>query len=117
MRTRVLASIAALVAVLLALAACGEDTTGPDGPPHVDGVVVIPDSLQMPVGAQETLSVEVRTFGTSDTTVFWQSTNTAVATVNGAGVVTAIAPGEARIIATSSFDSTTSGSSRVEVVE
>lgn len=109
--------IGGLLVALVALVGCGEDMIGPDGPPQVEAVVVTPDSIRMAVGTQETLSVQVQTYGTSDTTVFWQSTNTVVATVDDSGVVTAITPGEARITATSRFDSMTSGSSHVEVVE
>ena len=66
-----------------------------------DGVSVTPNQIELAPEQKTTLTAAV-TPDTLDQTVTWRSENTAIATVNEAtGEVTAVAPGETKIIATS----------------
>ena len=84
--------------------------TGPSNP-TVSAVSVAPSSATLPVGGTQqisaTLTNVVGTILTGLTTT-WSSSNTAVATVSGGGMVTGIAPGSAMITATSGGMSNTS---------
>ncbi len=53
--------------------------------------------------------------GGASEAVSWSSSNTAVATVDASGLVTAVAPGTTTIVATSAADNTKSGSSALTV--
>ena len=55
-------------------------------------------ALELEKGGSVSLSATVAPSNATPSTIFWSSTNTAVATVSG-GVVTAVAPGECDIIA------------------
>jgi uncharacterized protein YjdB len=73
--------------------------------PYQNGVAVTGVTLNKPstsliVGASETLTTTITPTNASNTSVTWSSSNTAVATVNTSGVVTAIGAGTANIIAT-----------------
>ncbi len=69
----------------------------------VTGVTVSPSSVLLVVGEEETakLTANVVPSDAEDTTVSWSSSNTKVATVDGNGMVTAVAPGQANITVTS----------------
>lgn len=71
----------------------------PDDPTPTTAVkiTVSPDELSMQVDDQQRLRTTVEPSGTT-LTMTWKSTNEAVATVTSAGLVTAIAEGEALII-------------------
>lgn len=89
------------------LAACGKGGDGPTVPvtppaPTVQSVTVSPATATLTAAGQTTaLAAEVRlsngTLGTQ--AVSWSSSNGAVASVSGAGVVTAVASGQATIVA------------------
>ena len=63
------------------------------------GIEISEDSLLMRVGDTETLTAEI-TPADADPDVLWSSDNTAVATVDASGKVTAVSPGTAIITAT-----------------
>ena len=67
----------------------------------VSSVTVDPSSLTLEVGDSEYLSASVYPANATDDSVEWESSDTSVATVNSSGKVTAVAPGSARITATS----------------
>jgi uncharacterized protein YjdB len=70
----------------------------------VSSVVVSPDSISVIVGNTSTLTAAVKDAGGNTLDgrdVTWKSDNTAVATVDGNGVVTAVAPGATTVTATS----------------
>ncbi|MFI5210174.1 MAG: hypothetical protein ACHQ2E_07005 [Gemmatimonadales bacterium] len=88
------------LAAVLSPAACSTDTN--IGPGPVAAVRIVPDSLQMLVGAVDTL----HGFGLDATgallasrTVTWNTTNPAVATVGASGIVTAAGLGADSIVA------------------
>jgi lysophospholipase L1-like esterase len=55
--------------------------------------------------------------GASATTVTWSSSNTYIATVDAAGVITSVSGGEATVTATSTADPTKSATAKVSVAE
>jgi uncharacterized repeat protein (TIGR02543 family) len=69
-------------------------------PVSVTGIGMDPISTSILAGGTETLTATVQPADATNKTVTWSSTNESVATVSSAGVVTAIAPGVATIIAT-----------------
>lgn len=102
---------------LAALAACGGGDGGGTGPGDVARVEVIAAGGAIEVG--QSLQLSARYFNASNTLlsgkqVSWQSSNTSVATVTVAGVVTAIEPGSTTITATVTG---VSGSSVVTVTQ
>ena len=81
--------------------ACNDNGTTPP-PPVVASVTVAPPSATISVGA--TISLAAAAFDASSTpidnvTFTWSSSNNAAATVNGAGVVSAVGEGDATISA------------------
>ena len=72
----------------------------PDGGDTTDGAVitVTPEALLMGVGEEQKLTITVAPQGTQ-LQITWTSDNKEVATVNAAGIVTAVAAGKANIIA------------------
>ena len=91
-----------LIAGAATLAACGGGDSG-TAPGTVTRVDVTAPSLTMEVG--QSMQLAARYFDKSNTLltgkqVTWTSANSAVATVNTSGVVTALAPGSASIAAT-----------------
>lgn len=86
-------------AMLVLLGGCNNDTTlAPSRP--ITAVTVSPTSSSLLVGQTVTLTASV-SGGYGSATVAWTSSNPAVATVSDAGVVTAKAPGTAKITAAS----------------
>lgn len=72
--------------------------------PPVDSVRVLPDSADVVAGLTRAYTVELRDANgnvLSGRSIFWQTTNTSVATVTQAGVVNAVSPGTTRVRATS----------------
>lgn len=69
-------------------------------PIRVASVSVAPTTLSLLTGATGNLTATVLPANAADKTYAWSSSNTAVATVSNAGVVTAVAPGTANIIVT-----------------
>lgn len=98
-----------LVLVLVLLLAfptgCGDDGTEPCVPVSV---TVSPSDASLEVGATQQLSATPRDAGGSVCgSVNWSSSNTAVATCSGSGLVTGVAPGTATISATAGSQSGT----------
>ena len=83
-----------LSAVLLA--ACSED----DNPVAVSGITLDKPTLELTVGETGRLNVTVTPEDAADKNVVWKSGNTAAATVDDSGLVTAVAAGNATITAT-----------------
>jgi uncharacterized protein YjdB len=96
------------VCALLALVACEKPIpTGPNGPP-VASVVLSPLTFTLVAGATQQLTATPEDSSHRPLTgrqVTWASNNTAMATVDGKGMVAAVAPGQARITATSESQS------------
>jgi hypothetical protein len=93
---------------VLAVAGCGSDPVVVNIP-TVKTVVVTPPTASLNVGGNVSLSVSMLDsvgVAVSGATATWTTTNAAVATV-AAGVVTAVSPGSAMIIATSNTHSDT----------
>lgn len=66
----------------------------------VSSVTITPSTLSLFIGKTSTLTANVRPSNATDNSVTWSSSNTAVATVNSSGKVTAVAAGTATITAT-----------------
>ena len=85
---------------------CGEVPTV-----TVDGISITSEGNVRTVKAGETLQLVAKVFPeNADQSVAWSSSNTAVASINETGLVTAIAEGNVDIIATSKADETVSQS-------
>lgn len=83
----------------------------------VSSVTVEPDSISVVVGKTGTLTAtpkDANGQALSGRTITWQSSNTGIATVDGNGVVTGVAPGQVTITATSEGKS---GTAKVAVIE
>ena len=105
----VLATSAVVAAVIFV--ACSESTNAPPapdslapsfakgGPPNkVKSVTVSPSSAVVPQGATQQLTATVNP-STTGATVTWSSSNSAIASVSAAGLVTGVNPGSATISA------------------
>lgn len=101
-RTSAFRSLATLSLIALGLAACDKKDVIVQPPQNPTTVTVSPASLTLEVGTTGTLVAVVA--NNTNTAVTWSSSNTAVATVSATGVVTAVAPGSATIIAQSAAD-------------
>lgn len=112
-------ALAALVASVVWLAACGEP--GPGGNPGVGTVASVSidqGDVTLGFGLTRQLSATVDASGGASTAVDWSSSNEGVATVSDSGLVTAgDAAGTATITATSRSDRTKSDSITVTVQE
>jgi uncharacterized protein YjdB len=84
-------------------------------PPAVVSITVTPANPTAVVGDQVQLAAAVNVVSGAPTTVTWSSGDAAIATVSQTGQVTAVAPGAVTITATSTFDATKSGSTRLTV--
>jgi Bacterial Ig-like domain (group 2) len=101
------------------LTACGDKVTVPP-PVSVDSTVhivtVSPPSVQLKIGDKVTLAASVDAGpGVTDRTVTWSSSNSAVASVDQTGTVTAVSGGNATIIAASKANPAVQGASAVSV--
>ncbi len=76
----------------------------------VSGVSVTPATLALTVGASQQLTAAVTPANATNKSVTWTSGNTAIATVNGSGMVNAIAGGTTTITATTVDGKKTSSS-------
>ncbi len=84
-------------------------------PDNASAVTVYPEELILPVGETGQLKATVEPLVLPDKSVTWSSEDASVATVDENGVVTAVASGETKIIATSNATPTVSGSAVVKV--
>lgn len=99
MKKKFLLTIMAMICALfcaLALSACD----GGDNTVEVESITLNKTSLPLEVGGTETLTATVKPDDATNKTVTWSSDNTAVATVDSTGKVTAKAEGTAKITAT-----------------
>ena len=97
------------------LVACDDVETNPILA-RVTSVNVVPQQLQLSVGGTATLTATVvGDAGLEDRGVTWASSNTAVATVDAAGNVRGVAPGQTTIIASSHADPNVKGAAAVVV--
>ena len=110
------------VGVLGGLAACGDDVsvTPPPDPVAiaVTGIAVSPPSASVAVGGKVQLSASVQTnggTGTIDLGVNWSTSSATVATVDAAGLVTAVGSGAATITATSKADANQKAGAQITV--
>lgn len=106
------------LSLLLAMAALLAACTNPQVvQPSVTSVTVTPAGpLQLAPGATQQLEADVVVVGNADDAVTWTSSNTAVATVDANGLVTAVAFGDATISAVSEFDTSVADTVNVAVV-
>ncbi len=110
-------SLVVLALVVLVLVLVGCPTSPPPGASDaVVSVTIDQGDVELVVGSTTTLSATVEVVGGASDAVVWSSEDEAVATVNAAGVVTAVAEGEATVVATSTFDDARSASVTVTVV-
>jgi len=93
-RRRTALHVAALALAALLVAACGAPGTG--GPPS-GSLTIAPGSLELGVGADETLVASLD--GAPAANVTWTSLDGAVATVDTSGIVTGVAAGSTSITA------------------
>ncbi|HJU75911.1 MAG TPA: Ig-like domain-containing protein [Gemmatimonadaceae bacterium] len=84
-------------------------------PPAVVSVGVTPPNGSLQVGATLQLTANVTVISGAPTTVTWSTSNAAVATVSGSGLVTGVSAGSVTVTATSTFDATKSGSASLTV--
>ncbi|MEP6590325.1 MAG: Ig-like domain-containing protein [Gemmatimonadota bacterium] len=112
-------NILAVGVVTLGLAACGDDVTIQDPPapppPGVTSVTVAPASATIAVGQNVVYAASVIADAGVSTAVTWTSSNQLIATVDGTGKVTGVAPGTTTIIAKSSADAGKTGVASVTV--
>jgi hypothetical protein len=98
--------------LLLAVVACGGDSAGPSPPVQavVNSVIVVPDSVDLEVGATTQLVATARDAtgaALSGVTISWSSSDPAIATVSGTGLVTAVLAGRATLTASAAGRSAT----------
>src|SRR5579885_2498528 len=120
---RVVRSTLVGLQTIAGITACGDKVTVPQQtttvvtpPTVVHQVTVSPSSVNLNVGDKVTLAASVDAdAGVTDRTVTWSSSNTAIATVDANGVVTAVAAGNATITAASKADPNVKGAAAVTV--
>lgn len=106
-----------LLVISVVFSACSDDNESSHEEILSDIVVEIDaSSLTIVKGYSAVLTANVQSYEVSDFRVSWSSSNTAVATVNDEGNVTAISKGEAIITATSVADKKKKASCTVTVV-
>lgn len=81
----------------------------------VDRVTLTPAAITLAIGATSALSARVEPPNASNRTVVWASLHPLIAQVSATGVVTAISPGVASILATSAADPTRIATATVTV--
>ncbi len=86
-----------------------------NSPPAVLSVTVGPASLSLPIGQSGQLTAAVAVENNASTQVLWTSDNSAIATVNATGRVTAVTAGTAKIRATAVADAGKFGESTTTV--
>src|SRR5690625_1247656 len=93
-------SVLLLGALAMLLASCGQK---PDSGDSITGLVLVPGSLELEVGeSSEPIKVSLayewgKTVALGVVDVDWMSSDEDVATVDGDGVVTGVAPGSAAV--------------------
>lgn len=111
-----------VAAIIGLLGGCGgeleppEEAEEPTPEAKVLSVELAPAALSLEVGESQELEATVKGEGDFDPEVVWATSDAAIATVVD-GLVTAVAPGEATITASSKADPTKSAATAVEVEE
>ena len=101
----------------LALAGCGSDSTAPAPPPAVVSVAVAPSTSSLTVGNTVRLAATVKDASgnvLTDRVVTWASSNPAMATVSGTGLVTGVRADAQQVMITATSETVT-GSAGVTV--
>ena len=83
----------------------------------VQSITVSPGEAEISIGSTKQLSATVSPYNATNQNVTWSSTNSAVASVDNAGLVTARAAGTATIKATSATSSSIYGFAQITVTE
>ena len=83
--------------------------------PIIRAIAVAPATSSLFIGGTQQLTGTVTADGALPTTVLWRSSNATVATVNAAGLVTAVALGSITITALSTVDTTKTATATVTV--
>lgn len=83
--------------------------------PIVRSVTVTPTTASVFIGATQQITATVNADAGAPTTLSWRTSNPAVATVSGTGVVTAVALGSATITALSTADTTRRATAAITV--
>ena len=79
--------------------------------------ITLTSESEMNEGTTQTITAGINPSDATDNTLFWSSSNTALATVDQNGVVSAIGVGEVDIIATANDGSGISGSISIEIMK
>jgi hypothetical protein len=106
----------AALAAIVSVASCGEKPGDPSPLPEILSITLTPPAAQIMVGQSLTLNLSVEARGNVARTVTWTTSSSAVATVDGSGVVTGRSPGTVTIIATSTVDATKAAAAVVIVL-
>ena len=101
------------VAFFLSVGCSGSDNTGPVA--VVSSVKVSPTSSSIKIGESQPYFADVTVSNNGSTSVTWNSSSPSVATVSSQGIVTAVGVGTSTIRATSTLNSSISGSATVDV--
>lgn len=97
---KLFSAFAVLTAFAMIAVSCNDDETKDDAEIAVTEVKVTPAAVSVVAGTTTTLKAEVLPENATNKAVKWTSRDEAVATVDQAGVVTAVAEGDVRIYAT-----------------
>lgn len=97
---KLFSAFAVLTAFAMIAVSCNDDETKDDAEIAVTEVKVTPAAVSVVAGTTTTLKAEVLPENATNKAVKWTSRDEAVATVDQAGVVTAIAEGDVRIYVT-----------------
>ncbi len=103
------------VGAVVSFAACGDDVSITQPAAGVVSVTVSPPAATLHVGDHFQLAADVVVNGSAATTVTWSTSNASVASVDGDGMVTAVAAGTASIIAASTVDANKKGAAAITV--
>ena len=118
---RVVRSSLVAILAIAGLAGCGDKVTVPAQTTQapdltVHSVTVSPATVNMQVGQSVTLAASVDAgAGVTVRTVTWTASNTAVVTVDGTGIVKAIGPGTATVLAAATADPNVKGAAAITV--
>lgn len=97
---KLFSAFAVLTAFAMIAVSCNDDETKDDAEIAVTEVKVTPAAVSVVAGTTTTLKAEVLPENATNKAVKWTSRDEAVATVDQAGVVTAVAEGDVRIYVT-----------------
>ena len=81
----------------------------------VTAITLEPTTLSLPIGANHTLTANIQPFNATNKDVYWESSNTSIATIEQKGKVTAVAVGTCTIACSAKDGSGVKGSCTVTV--